>query len=177
MLGVLVAAVYGWRLLQGWGGPSPAALAQRALTAGSTAERQQAAVDLASAGQPAIEHLRRVLGASDDADVRAACVQGLGDLRDYESAELLIDALGDENALVRALAAQALGRLLRRDLRFPADGPTAGRAKAQAAVRDTLPATPRRRPLGASPGGQGLGLLLRPQYASSCSRPRKRPRR
>ena len=138
VLGVLVAAFYGWRLLRGWGGPSPAALAERALSAESAAERQQAAVDLASAGQPAVEHLRRVLGASDDGDVRAACVQGLGDLRDYDSIDVLVEALGDGTSTVRARAAQALGhQLLRRDLRFPVDGPAAARAKAQAAVRET----------------------------------------
>lgn len=137
VLGVLVAAFYGWRMLQLWGRPSAAALARRALTAESEAERQQAAVDLASAGEAAVEHLRRVFHESDDVDVRAACVQGLGDLRDYESVELLVDALGDKSPAVRARAAQALGRLLRRDLRFPVASADAERIKAQAAVRDT----------------------------------------
>jgi hypothetical protein len=138
VLAVLVAAFYGWRLLWSrWGDSSPETLAGRALTAESAVERQQAAVDLASAGQPALAHLRRVLGESDDPDVRAACVQGLGDLRDYESAEVLIDLLGDRQLLVRARAEKAISRLLRRDVRFPVEGSAAARTNAQNAVRET----------------------------------------
>jgi len=136
VLAVTVAAYYGWRLLVGrTGSLSPEALARQALTADGADERQRAAVDLSGAGKAAAPHLRRVLRESNDPAVRAACAQGLGDVRGYEAMDLLLDLLGDEDALVRSRAVKAISRLLRRDLRFPVQGSAADRGKAQAAIR------------------------------------------
>jgi hypothetical protein len=137
VLAVLVLAYWGWRLFWGRSGTlPPEVLAERALWDETEEEREKAAVELAGTGDAGIAELRRVLRESHDWAVRASCVQALGDLHDYESMDLLIQALGDETTLVRARAEQAISRLLRRDLRFPVQGPAPERARALAAIRE-----------------------------------------
>jgi hypothetical protein len=116
------------------------ALAQRAVGAKTESQRQKAAVALSDAGPEAVVHLRRLLHESRDASVRAVCAQGLANLYDYDSVDLLIEALqddspGDRGKLVRMRAAAALSRLWLRDLHFPAAAPPAERRQAVDRIR------------------------------------------
>ena len=79
--------------------------------------------------------MRQVYQQSDVAEVRAACVKGLGVLRDYESMDVFFKSLEDESALVRGRAGVAMIRMLGRDYRFRANGSPADRAKAIAGMK------------------------------------------
>jgi hypothetical protein len=138
ILAVLVAAYYGcWLWASGRPTLSPAVLAERALAAPTEDERQRATVDLAGMGSAGLADLRRLLQQSKDPAVRASSAQALGDLRDYESIDLLMQFLDDETPLVRARAQTALSHLLRRDLHFPVEGSASERSQAAAGVRKT----------------------------------------
>jgi HEAT repeat protein len=109
--------------------PSPEVLAQTALAGGSDAEKEKAALDLARSGEGAREHLRRVMAESNNPDVKAATVQGLGELRDEESVAAIIKLLNDPSEKVRGRAGVAVGNILGIDFRFRPDAPPAEREK------------------------------------------------
>ena len=132
---LVVGAVYWKYYLSGEKVLSPEELAQQALTAVSAEEKEAAAVSLSQSGKPGIEHMRQVYQQSDVAEVRAACVKGLGVLRDYESMDVFFKSLEDESALVRGRAGVAMIRMLGRDYRFRANGSPADRAKAIAGMK------------------------------------------
>jgi hypothetical protein len=135
-LGALTILIYGWRLLSwGSGELSPEELAQLALEAASPEERQRAAVLLASAGEDGHEYLLTVWSENSDAQVRATCIQGLGDAQSYDDMDVLIDALADPSTLIRARAASAVSRMLNRELYFDAAGPDDERAEAVERIR------------------------------------------
>ena len=128
--------------------PSPDELAQRALQAATPEEQEQAAVELARVAnddqlrrplrEKAKEHLRRVLAESQSAPVRAACLQGLSSLWDYESMPAFLDALNDESDLIRSRAAATVERMMSLDLAglgYRYDDPPAKRAAAVKRVR------------------------------------------
>jgi len=126
---LIVGFTYWKYYLAGENVPSPEELAQQALTAASAEEKEAAAVQLSQAGEPGIEEMRQVYQQSDVAEVRAACVKGLGVLRDYDSMDVFFQSLGDESALVRGRAGVAMIRMLGRDYRFRANGSPADRAR------------------------------------------------
>jgi HEAT repeat protein len=122
----LTIGVYGYSALSGRGDklPPAAKLADQALTASTPDAREKAALDLARFGQGAEPHLRRVLTESTQASVKAAVIQGLAALGDWESMPQLIDALEDADAQVQGRAQAAVTHLLGKDFFFrPADEP------------------------------------------------------
>ena len=132
---LVVGAVYWKYYLSGENVPSPEELAQQALTAATAEEKEAAAVRLSQSGKPGVEEMRRVYQQSDVAEVRAACVKGLGVLRDYDSMDVFFQSLEDESALVRGRAGVAMIRMLGRDYRFRASGSPADRAQAIAGMK------------------------------------------
>ena len=126
---LVVGLVYWKYYLAGEKVPSPEELANQALTAASVEEKEAAAVKLSQAGKAGIEEMRQVFQQSDVAEVRAACVKGLGVLRDYDSMDVFFKSLNDESALVRGRAGVAMIRMLGRDYRFRANGSPADRAR------------------------------------------------
>ena len=132
---LIVGVVYWKYYLAGEKVLSPEELAQQALTAASAEEKEAAAVKLSQAGEPGINEMRQVYQQSDVAEVRAACVKGLGVLRDYDSMDIFFQSLEDESALVRGRAGVAMIRMLGRDYRFRANGSVAGRAQSIAGMK------------------------------------------
>jgi hypothetical protein len=136
VLFAIVVVVYGIRLLPESGPPPPEELARLALEAETAEQREEAAIQLADAeGLEGLEHLRRVAKQSGDANVRAVCIFEIGDRRDYESMDLLLDALEDESALVRARAAKAVGRIIGREYHYKHNAPASERASTIKAIR------------------------------------------
>lgn len=132
--GILLAAVTLWLLL-GKGEPSAEELAEWALNAPTSEERQEAAIQLARCGKESVQLLRRVFSESDTPEVRAAIAQGLGHQRDVESLRDLIDAMEDASPLVRGRAGVAVSRIVGLDVPFGADAPPEERQKAVAFYR------------------------------------------
>lgn len=114
---------------------SPEELAELALTAPTLKEKEAAAIQLSQVGPSGVEELRRVYKKSDVDEVRAACVKGLGVLRDYDSMDVFFQSLEDESPLVRGRAGVAMVRMLGRDYRFRANGSAAERAQAIAGMK------------------------------------------
>jgi HEAT repeat protein len=134
LAGVLLVALALWLLL-GEGEPSAEELAERALNAPTTEERQEAAIELARCGKESVQLLRRVFSESDTPEVRAAIAQGLGRQRDVESLPDLIDAMEDASPLVRGRAGVAVRRIVGLEVPFGADAPPEERRKAVAFYR------------------------------------------
>ena len=132
---LIVGVVYWKYYLAGETVLSPEELAQQALTAASAEEKEAAAVKLSQTGQPGVDEMRQVYQQSDVAEVRAACVKGLGVLRDYDSMDVFFNSLEDESALVRGRAGVAMIRMLGRDYRFRANGSAAARAQSIAGMK------------------------------------------
>ena len=112
---LLVAIIfYGRRWISG-GPSSPETLAERALSAASETEREEATIELSRLGPQASPHLRKLLTESDSPQVRAVCIQSLGSAYDYESMPAILEALDDESQLVRGRAGVAASKMLGRD--------------------------------------------------------------
>lgn len=110
---LIVGSVHAWYYLGGWKWPaSPEKLAGKALNGPTVAERATAAVGLSGCGYRAVEQLRRVLRESDTAVVRAACIEGLGAIQDYESMDLFIELLQDESVVVRGTAGPVVSKMV-----------------------------------------------------------------
>ncbi len=118
---------------------SPDELAQQALSGPTVAEKAKAAVRLADCGPDALDELRRVLKESDTPAVRAACIQGLGAIEDYDSVDMLLDLMEDESPIVRGSAGAAVSNMLlgaRATVQFKADGPEEERKQAIKVFRE-----------------------------------------
>jgi HEAT repeat protein len=124
----------------GEGSASPEQLAQEALSGSTVEDRAKAAVGLENCGYKAHEELRRVLQESDTAEVRAACIRGLGAIEDYDSMELMMDLLEDESLIVRGTAGSAVTSMLVMasgvQTRFKADGTEEERRQAAETLRE-----------------------------------------
>ena len=134
-VGICVLAYLGWRWASRPRPVSQETAAEAALRAATPEERELAAVRLTQFGKPAVAELVRVLQASPQPEVRAACIRGLAEQWSYRNMPALLDALEDESALVRAQAAQGVCRLMRitNDLRW--DEPAPQRAEAVKGLR------------------------------------------
>ena len=103
--------------------PSAEQLEQAALTA-IPAEREKAALKLAAFGEAGREPLRRVLKATNDPLVRAACLEGLCTLWDYDSMDAMVAGLSDESEAVRRKSHLCVQKMLQLNLDYnPADLP------------------------------------------------------
>ncbi len=109
---ILVVAWYGWRWISSPSKPSPQQLADTALKAPKPEDRERAAVCLAQMEYTAVPEMCRVFQESDVPAVKAAIVQGLALNRDFDSMDLLLDAMNDPVLLVRVRAAGAVQRML-----------------------------------------------------------------
>ncbi len=112
---LLVAIIYYGRRLMSGGRPSPETLTERALSAASETEKEEATIELSRLGPKASPHLRKLLAESDSPQVRAVCIQSLGSVYDYESMPAILEALDDESRLVRGRAEVAASKMLGRD--------------------------------------------------------------
>ena len=127
---LLAVSVYGLRaLLSGDHEPTIAELVDTAENAPEHAERERAAVELGNRGLKALPHLRALAQQSDSKAVRAAALYGLGMQWDFDSMDVLLNAMEDESPVVRSRAAGAVARMLSRDRRFQAHGPETDRAR------------------------------------------------
>jgi HEAT repeat protein len=133
LLLVLVGTVL-WRFVPR-GQATPAQLAERALTAATPAEQAAAAAELAGRGEAARLHLRKLMNESQNENVRALAMDGLGGLLDYKSADTLLDAMHDESLLIRTRAGAAMGRIIGFDRRFDATASPEEREKVIKQVR------------------------------------------
>jgi hypothetical protein len=95
-------------------------LAHLATEASTPEEQEQAAVELASRGKPAVEFLRDVLAKSQSPEVRVACIDGLGTNWDYDSMDSILDAMEDSSPLVRGRAGAVACRMIGRERPFHA---------------------------------------------------------
>lgn len=132
VLGVLVVltlAYYTYAFFTGDRANSPEALARTALEGSSPEEKTQAALDLAALGKEAAGPMRDVLSASNEPTVRAAMIEGLAALRDWQSMPQFIEALGDDSTVVRGRAGRAVSRLLGVDFHYSATAPAPERAR------------------------------------------------
>ena len=132
ILALVVAWIY---LAPGDSVPSPEELAELALNAATSEAQEAAAVKLSQSGKPGIPHLRRVYEGSQVPEVRAACIKGLGVMRDYDSMAIFFEGLEDESALVRGRSGVAMVRMLGRDYQFRANGSAADRARSIAGMQ------------------------------------------
>jgi HEAT repeat protein len=113
--------------------PTAQELAQQALSASSVQVQTQAAIQLGTQG--AMTQLREVVAEARDPEVRAAAVQGLGDLQDFQSVPELLALCNDSSALVRGRAGAALSNILGADFGFEADAPAERRTATIEAMR------------------------------------------
>ncbi len=114
---------------------SPEELVQVILESTDPVEQEKAAVELAGLGEPALEHMRRVLAESKSDVVRGAAIRGLGSQFDYESMESLLDAMTDPSPLVRGPAGAAAQNMVGADFGFTAGAPPEKRERAIADIR------------------------------------------
>lgn len=143
VLFLLTLGVYGFMYLGGGSRHrAPEALAQEALSASSDDEKIKAAVALADWADPerdakkretALEQMREVLEKSDNPDVRAAVIQGLGWGRDYPSVPNLIKIFKDnkEPPTVRGRAGVAIDEILGVRFHYLANNPANEKEKAR----------------------------------------------
>jgi hypothetical protein len=130
---VLLGYILYW-LLAAPGLRPPAELAEQALSAAQSSQREKAAVELAAHPQVKVELLREVWGKSSDPQVRAAVAIGLGAHRDWESMPELIAALKDPSPLVRGRSSQAINHIVEEDFGFRANASEEERAAAVAEI-------------------------------------------
>ncbi len=109
---VVAAAYFGWGGLFAERSSSPQELAQTAIEADSADERETAVAQLSGLGRESTEHLQRVLAKGNSPAVRATAIQGLAKQWDYDSMDPIIDALNDDDPLVRGRAGRAVERML-----------------------------------------------------------------
>jgi len=98
--------------------PSIEELEQQAVSGGQVTDQQRAVNQLTESGSAARPALRRTLRQAAEPEVKAASIQGLGQLYDYESMDDLLKALDDPSPLVRGRAGVAVQRLLGADFGF-----------------------------------------------------------
>ncbi len=133
---VLIAAIfYAWYLTPRETRASPDDLKTRALSAATPAEREAAAGQLSAAGATAAPQMREVLSLTDLPSVKAIMIQSLGNLYDYDSMDLLLNALDDPSLEVRQHSGNAVRAMLGRTIPYDAQASTAERAKAIAFMR------------------------------------------
>jgi hypothetical protein len=121
---VVIAVWFLWR----WAtSPSSDDLVDLALNGPSVTAQTQAAIQLISYGEDALEGLRRVAAQSTEPSVKVACIEGLAKLWDYDSMDLLVDFAENGDTRVRGRAAQAIMRMTGRHRRFVATAPESER--------------------------------------------------
>ena len=131
----VVLAIVGCTWLSTWlltardTGVASEELVQIALEGATRAEQTTAAIRLADYGGQAREQLRRLFNETNQPDVQAACIEGLGKLWDYESMDQLLNAVESGAPKVRGRAAVVISRLTGRDRRFQSDAPAAQRRR------------------------------------------------
>jgi HEAT repeats len=114
---------------------SPESLESIAIS-GTPDEQEKAVLDLARYVPPnanaekAKEALRRVLRESKVPQVRAAAIQGLGSFKDWESMDLLLQGLEDDDRYVRARSGVAVSEVLGVRYKYDPDDPVEERNKA-----------------------------------------------
>jgi hypothetical protein len=115
---------------------TPEELAEQALSGNDQAVQSRAALQLTRFDRrEAAPPLRQVLREARHAEVRAAAIQGLGEVADFESVPELLRLCNDPSPLVRGRAGAALCEILGADFPFEADLPAAQRAEVIDAMR------------------------------------------
>jgi hypothetical protein len=124
VLGLVVILLYARYFLFRQRPPSPEEAARAALNVSASPQtREEAAVRLATLGRPAVGQMVQVLKASDQSEVRAACVRGLGQAKSYNSMALLLQLMNDQSLAVRAQAGASVKILTRIDCDFRPEAP------------------------------------------------------
>ncbi len=131
ILAVVVVAVYarGYWATHG-GGESVESLTQKARS-GDVDQRQAAIVRLGRSGEKGAAQVHDLLASHPDAPIRTTCVRVLGDIYHFDSMDLLLNALADENPAVRAEADAAVTRIMGVTINVASDpaDPAAARRK------------------------------------------------
>lgn len=129
-LAALLLVVCAFVYLRGNDTPSPDELAEQAVSANDSQQRNAAAAQLAViADRNELPRIREVYQQSSDPAVRATLVQSMGRLYDYTSMDSLLQAMDDPSPLVRARANAAVVRMIGLDGHFDANGPIADRRR------------------------------------------------
>ena len=120
----------------GYVGPKAVRHIRRALDDPRPAIRQQAATAYARAADPKdTAPLTKVARTDKSPVVRAAAVTALGQARVYEGMETLLEAMNDDDIVVRRRAAEAVILFTGRRYPYRADAPSAQRLKSIAVIR------------------------------------------
>jgi hypothetical protein len=129
VLALVIAAAFGAFVYfgQNKSAPSPAELAELALTAPSVTEQTAAAIKLADFGEEAREALRHVAEKSSEPAVMSVCIEGLAKLWDYDSMELFLEMAENGPPRTRGRAAQTVMRMTGRHRPYIASAPVAER--------------------------------------------------
>ena len=122
--GILLLGVI-WRYSSAGADPSAATrvLAQE----DDLVRAQQRVLALTRAGRDSLPELRQMLADATEPAIRAVCLQGLGDLYDYESLEAIIDGLEDPDVEVRTRAKAQVERMIGYRIGYDPDAPAAKR--------------------------------------------------
>ena len=115
---------------------TPEELAEQALSGTDQVAQSQAVLQLRRFDRrEAAPPLRQVLKEARHPEVRAAAVQGLGEVADFESVPELLRLCNDPSPLVRGRAGAALCEILGADFPFKAEATPAERAETIDAMR------------------------------------------
>ena len=126
---LLVAVVYGCRYIDWDTQRPPDVLAEVALNGSTSEERQLAAAELTEYGEDAKEYMRDVLAKSSDENVKATCIQGLANIYDYDSIEIMLEGLDSESPVVQGACLVAVRKLIGRSFHFDPNMSQAARTK------------------------------------------------
>ena len=81
-------------------------------TGSSPEERELAAAELTEYGEDAKGYMRDVLEKSTDENVRGICINGLADIYDYESIEIMLAGLDSDSPVFQGRCIVAVRKLI-----------------------------------------------------------------
>ena len=115
---LLVAVVYGCRYLDWNTQRPPEVLAEVSLTGASSEERELAAAELTEYREDAKQFMRDVLAQSIDENVKAKCINGLANIYDYESIDIMLEGLESDSPTIQGACLVSVRKLIGRSFHF-----------------------------------------------------------
>ena len=126
---LLVATVYGCRYIDWDTKRSPDVLADVALNGSTPEEREFAAAELTEYGEDAKQYMRDTLAKSSDDNVKAISIQGLANVYDYDSIDIMLAGLESESSVIQGASLVAVRKLIGRSFHFDPNMSQAARTK------------------------------------------------